>query len=102
MAEPRSTCHPITLPPILHSLCINEAGLALEASQVGHQLSFNVGITVDSVVTSIMNNGASTAISDPTGDDTRHYSNTAPMHRIATMTGMTNPLRPLPLPLRRH
>ena len=56
MEEPRSTCHPIILPPILHSLRINEAGLALEAGQVGHQLSFNAGITVDLVVTSIMNN----------------------------------------------
>ena len=68
MAEPRSTCHPITLPPILHSLRINEAGLALKAGQVGHQLSFNAKITVDSVVTFIMNSSASTATAGPIGE----------------------------------
>ena len=61
VVEPRSTCHPITLCPILHSLRINEGGLALEAGQVGHQLTFNAGITVDSIIMSIMKSGASTA-----------------------------------------
>ena len=61
MAEQRCTCHPITLQPILHSLHINEVGLSLKAGQFGHQLNFNAGITVDSVVTSIMKSGASTS-----------------------------------------
>ena len=68
VAEQCCTCHPITLPPILHSLHINEAGIALQAGQVGHQLSFNVGITIDSVFTSIMKSGASTALAGPIGE----------------------------------
>ena len=43
---------------ILHSLRINEAGLVVHAGQLGHELSFNAVITVDSVVTSIMKCGA--------------------------------------------
>ena len=65
VAERRCTCHPITLPPILHSLRINEVGLALEAGQVGHLLTFNAGITVDLVVTPIMKSGTSTATTGP-------------------------------------
>ena len=61
VVEPCSTCHPITSPPILHSLCINEVGIVVQDGQFGHQLSFNAGITVDSIVTSIMKSGASTA-----------------------------------------
>ena len=38
----------------MHSLCINEAGLVVQTGQLGHDFSFNAGITVDSVVTSIM------------------------------------------------
>ena len=61
VVERRCTCHPITLPPILQSLLINEAGVTVKDGQVGHQLSFNARIIVDSVVTSIMKSGASTA-----------------------------------------
>ena len=49
------------LSSILHSLRINEAGLVVQAGQLGHELSFNARITIDSVVTSIMKSGASTA-----------------------------------------
>ena len=59
--KPRCACHLITLPPILQLLCFNEAGLVVQAGQLGHQLSFNAGIIADSVVTSIMKSGASIA-----------------------------------------
>ena len=45
---------------ILHSLRINEAILVVQDGQLGHDLSFNARITVDSVGTSIMKSGAST------------------------------------------
>ena len=54
-------CNAIALRFILHSLHINEAGIVVQAGQVGHYLSFNAWITVDSVVISIMKSGASNA-----------------------------------------
>ena len=36
-------------------------GLVVQTGQLGHQLSFNAWITLDSVVTSIMKSGASSA-----------------------------------------
>ena len=56
------------LSSILHSLHINEAGFVVQASQLVHELSFNVGITVDSVVTSIMKSGASTGTAGSIGE----------------------------------
>ena len=34
----------------MHSLRINEAGLVVQAGQLGHELSFNAGIIVDSIL----------------------------------------------------
>ena len=49
------------LSSILHSLRINEAGLVVQAGQLGHELIFKAGITVDSIVMSIMKSGTFTA-----------------------------------------
>ena len=45
---------------ILHSLRINEVDLVVQVGQLCHELSFNAGNIVDSVVTSIMKSGAFT------------------------------------------
>ena len=39
---------------IQHSLRINEAGLFVQAGQLPDELSFNAGIKVDSVLTSLL------------------------------------------------